>query len=508
METNRTTNSIRNTYSGLINRCINLLIPFLIRTIIIKKLGSEYLGLNGLFTSVIQVLNLTELGIGNALVFSMYKPISQNDEDTIRSLLFLYKKIYRVIGIVVLVVGLLILPFLPHIIDMDALEGTTINVYYLFLIYLSNSVGTYWFFAYRKSILIAFQRQDVISKVDSVVHLLMYIVQIAILYMCPDYYVYILMLPLFTLIDNGMAAMFANKLFPFIRKRTSRTEASIKPILAHIKYLIGHKIGAIIISSADSIVISAFLSMNTLTTYGNYFYVITALNGFINVGYNAVLAGVGNSIITETKDKVYSLFKDLSFILFYIVSFCSTCLFCLYQPFMLIWMGSEFMFPTSTVVLLVLYYYTWQIRVMGLNFKDAAGMWKNDALKPYVGMLINLLLNMILVQIVGVNGVLIATIVVMTCVYFPWETKVLFRDLFIHKSKSYVLRESVYFVITVFTCLVTFYVTDMITVDSIWTFCLRCIATVVVSNILLIVCCIKMPEFRNMFIRIKRIVKK
>lgn len=508
MEINRTKNSIRNTYSGIINRCVNLLIPFIIRTIIIKKLGSEYLGLSSLFTSIIQVLNLTELGVGNALVFSMYKPIAEDKKEELQSLLELYKKTYRAIGIIILIVGGIITPFLPFIIDMDALNGTEINVYALFIIYLFNSVGTYWFFAYKKSILIAHQRQDIVSKVDSVIHLIMYGAQIVVLYLVPNYYLYIILLPIFTLIDNGVSAYSANKIFPYIRNNKHVEAASIKPIIANIKYLIGHKIGAVIISSADSIVISAFLSMTTLTTYSNYFYVISALNGFINVGYNAVLAGVGNSVVKESKDKVYYLFKDLSFLLFYMVSFCTICLFCLFQPFMQLWMGCEYMFPLTTVVLFAVYFYTWQIRVMGLNFKDASGMWKNDALKPYVGMVINVLLNIVLVQFIGVNGVLLATITVMTIVYFPWETKVLFRDLFETSCFSYVIRQILYFVITLLSTAVVYFMTSFLKPDSIGAFILKTAITAIFAFILLIIWCFKMKEFKNTINRLKRVIKR
>ena len=150
MKIEREKNSLRNTATGIVNRCVNLLIPFVVRTIIIHKLGSEFLGLNSLFTSIIQVLNLTELGIGNALVFSMYKPIAEDNTEEISVLLSLYKKIYSLIGIIVFVLGMIIMPFLPHLIDMDSMAGTNINVYILFLMYLIHTTLTYLFFAYKK----------------------------------------------------------------------------------------------------------------------------------------------------------------------------------------------------------------------------------------------------------------------------------------------------------------------------------------------------------------------
>ncbi len=502
---NRTKNSLRNTSSGIINRVINLLVPFVIRTIIIQKLGSEYLGLGSLFTSIIQVLNLSELGIGNALVFSMYKPVKEDDQDTIISLLNLYKNVYRIIGIIILTIGLILTPFITYIIDMESIEGTSINVYLLFLIYLVNTVLSYCLFAYKRSILIANQRQDIVSRINSIVHIAMYVFQIIIIYATKNYYIYIILLPIFTIIDNCVTAFYANKKYKYIlRKNTEK--ASLKPILNSIKYLLGHKIGAVIISSADSIIISSFLPLITLTTYSNYFYVISALNGFINVGYNAILASVGNSVITEKKEKLYSLFNELSFILFYIVSFFTACLYSLYQPFMQIWMGEKLMFTGTTVLFFTIYFYTWQIRVMGLIFKDAAGMWKHDALKPYVGMVINLLLNFILVQTIGVNGVLIATIVVMVFVYFPWETLVLFKSLFMRSPLKYIGKHLLYCLITISITFITYYISNMIEVGSVIHLIIRAALTFIISNVLLILCCIKMKEFKTAITRIKKSV--
>jgi len=495
MESNRTSNSVKNMIFGMVYRCIQLLIPFFIRTISIQKLGAEFLGLNSLFTSIIQVLNLAELGIGNALVYSMYRPVAEHNTQRINELLGLYKKIYSLIGWLILIIGLILMPFLPYIISMEEIDGTGINIYFLFIFYLVNTVITYWLFAYKKSILIAYQKHRVISICDSACHLLMYAVQIVGLFLAPNYLLYIIVMPLFTIVNNVMIACITQKRYPELNAESVVKLSEYKDIFDKVKYLVGHKVGAVIINSADSIVVSAFLSVHILTTYSNYFYVITALTGCINVGYNAILASVGNSIITESKEKLLQLFYELSFIIFYIVSFSTTCLFCLVQPFMQWWMGENFMFDMVNVILLVVYFYTWQIRVIGLNFKDAAGMWKNDALKPYVGMVVNICLNIILVQIMGVGGVLVATIIVMVGIYFPWETKVLFRDIFKTSSRTYVMKEFKYAIITIIVTCLTYFSVQWISNNHILLFVAKIIIVAVETNALLILFCFRMPEF-------------
>ena len=181
----RRKNTIRNMIWGTVNRLIATVIPFITRTIIINQLGNEYLGLNSLFTSILQILNLTELGVSSAIVYFMYKPIAEKNEEKICALLNLYKKIYRIIGVVILLIGLILLPFLNYLISGDIPDD--INIYILYLIYLFNTVVTYWLFAYKKSLLQAFQRNDIVSKVNSVLSIMQAILQMIIIFVFKNY---------------------------------------------------------------------------------------------------------------------------------------------------------------------------------------------------------------------------------------------------------------------------------------------------------------------------------
>lgn len=508
MKIERTRNSIRSTMSGLLNRGINLLIPFVIRTVMIHKLGVEYLGLSTLFVSLIQVLNLSELGIGSALVFHMYKPVSEDDFDALSGILWLYRRVYRVIGSVILGIGICLMPILPWLVDVKQLTGTNVNLYALFMIYLVNTVISYWFFAYRKSLLMAYQRHDLISNINSMVNIGLYVLQILALLVCPSYYLYILLMPIFTLADNILVALTTGKLYPQIIQRKHTPPTQVHGLLGNVKYMVGHKVGGVVIQSADSIVISAFLNLTVLTAYSNYYYVVSALVGLIHVGYNAILAGVGNSILIQSREKNYELFEELSFLVFYVVAFCSACLMALYQPFMKLWMGEELMLPNRTVVLFVVYFYTWQFRIIGLNFKDAAGMWKNDALKPYVGLVLNMTLNIVLVQLIGVDGVLLATIFVMTMVYFPWETWVLHKDLFKKSTGKYYRRCLFYAIAAGLTTWITYSVVSWISGNSLVFFIMKVIVTVFVSNGILLMLTFHIPQRNGLLGRIKAICNK
>ena len=192
----RTKNGIRNIGSGIINRILLIVFPFITRTILLYSLGSEYLGLNSLFTSILTVLNLAELGFGSALVFSMYKPIAENDKKKICALLSVYKKIFVTIGILIAILGIAITPFIPKIINGDI--PTNANIYILYIIYLSNTVVSYIFFAHKRALLIAYQRNDIVTNINSVISILLYCIQTVILLLYHNYYLYILFMPIFS----------------------------------------------------------------------------------------------------------------------------------------------------------------------------------------------------------------------------------------------------------------------------------------------------------------------
>ena len=345
MGNSRTSKSLKNVFTGIIYKSIGILFPFIIRTVMIKKLGSEYLGLNSLFISILQMLSLSELGIGNAMVYSMYKPIAENDTKRVCSLLSLYRKWYRMIGSIILLLGIAILPFLDLFIKGS--YPADINLYVLYLIYLFNTVISYFLFAYKKSILDATQNVGVENMLQAIFTLVMYSIQILVLIFIRNYYVYILFLPVTTIFINIFRYVVVSKMYPQYICYGVVEKEFIFELKTKIKALIGHKIGNNVIWFSDSIIISAFLGLHTLAIYSNYYYIMNAIIGVLAIVYNSILASVGNSLVTENVEKNYNDFKRLNFANTWIVSWCTICLLCLYQPFMKLWMGEKLMFDFS-----------------------------------------------------------------------------------------------------------------------------------------------------------------
>lgn len=503
MKLERKKNSVRNIKFGFINKIITILFPFVMRTALIYTMGTNYLGLSSLFTSILQVLSLSELGVGSAMVFELYDPIAKNDTDRICKLQNLYKIIYRIIGSVILVFGLCMLPFLNILIEGDI--PSDINIYALYLLYLLNSSVSYLLFSYKSTLLTAYQRRDVISNIGTIAHVLLYATQLFCLFYFHNYYMYVIWLPIFTIVENLMTAIYVKKKYNMYPPKGKINKKEVKEIFINVKDLFGHKLSMVVTNSVDTIVISAFLGLNMVTIYNNYYYLMSAVSGILDILYQGILAGIGNSIASETKEKNIKDFKKFTFINSWIIGWCTACFICLYQPMIELWMGNELMLSFSSVILLGIYFWVWKIRQNVLLYKDAAGMWDIDRKKPYVEILVNLVVNIILVNLIGINGVIISTILSMLIVSLPWETRAFFNNYLKDNIKEYYKKLLYSGVITVLACVVTFLLCSFIRENGIISFIFKCIICVIVPNIVFFIVYRKNDNFKNILNMIKNL---
>lgn len=505
---NRKKNATRNIIFGTCLKLYQIVVPFLMRTIMIYFMGVQYLGLNSLFTSVLQVLNLAELGVGSAMVYSMYKPVAEHDNNTICALMGLYRKYYRIIGMVVLAAGCVIIPFVPHLIKSDVPEG--INIYVLYVMNLLATVFTYWLYAYKNSILQAYQRNDIVSKVTIITDTIKYILQIFTIVFLKNYYMYVLVLILLQIASNIITAAVVTRMYPEYRCRGSLPKEEVAQINSRIRDLFTSKIGAVIVNSADTVVISAFLGLTVLAIYQNYFFIISSVIAFIAVVFNSCTAGIGNSIIVETKEKNYNDFKKFTFLIAWIAGFCTVCIVCLMQPFMNIWMnGNEkLMLGMSEVVCFCIYFFVYEIQQLLLTYKDAAGMWHEDKYRPLVTALTNLALNIIMVQFFGLYGVLLSTVISIIFIGMPWLFYNLFTVLFKRNAAKYVIRVVYYTVITIVISIITYSVCSLVQFTGIAELIVKLIICIIVPNLLFFATLFKFEEFGQVKALVKGILKR
>ena len=450
---NRTKNAIVNTIFGSLQKVLQMLLPFVMRTVMLHTLGIGYLGLNGLFTSVLQTLSIAELGISGAITYNMYQPIAQQDTDKVCRLLRLYRTLYGIIGLTVLVLGASLLPFLPKLISGDVPED--VNIYILYLMYLVSTAMSYSLFSYRSSLLQAHQQNNVISKVNIVTTLIQFILQVVCLFLFRNYYLYIILHFAMQLVNQIAIYWCSKRLYPGINPVGKLDRQIVSPIFRNVKGLVSGRIAGIILHSSDTIVISMFLGLAVLVVYQNYFFILTSITGIISTLLQGSLAGIGNSLVTETPEKHYHDFKRLTFILSWIVCVCTNCFLALFQPFMTLWMGDQNLLPMSMVVLFCIYFVLYEYNELFNLYKAAAGLWHEDRFRPLVTALTNLCLNLFLVQSIGVYGIIGSTILSMLFVGMPWLLYHLFTLLF-HRGFSGYLKDLIkYAAVTLVSCLMT-----------------------------------------------------
>lgn len=430
MKLQKSKNATRNIIYGMLLKIYQMFMPFIMRTVIIYYLGAEFLGLNSLFNSILQVLNLAELGVGSAMVFSMYKPIAENDTQKLCALLNLYKKYYRMIGMLILIVGITIVPILSKLISGNL--PAEVDLYILYFLNLLATVLTYWLFAYKNSLLQAYQRTDVVSKVFIVTDTIKYLLQIISLVIFKDYYLYCIVLLSCQILNNIMTAYSAKKRYPNLEPKGKLPKDEQKVINGKIKDLFTTKLATALLSSGDTLVISSMLGLIMLAIYQNYFYLISAVLGCFTIIHTAITAGIGNSLIVDKIEKVKNTFDMLFFGILWLLTFCVGCFLSLMQPFMRIWVGNELMLKNIMVILLVIYFGVYELTQFFSIYKEAAGIWHQDRFRPLVCSIINIILNLIFVQKWGVYGVVLATIISSGCISLPWV---------IHNVFKYILKE-------------------------------------------------------------------
>lgn len=414
---NRSENIVRNISWGILNRIVMLILPFISRTVMIYMMGNVYVGLDSLFASILQVLNLSELGISSAIVFAMYKPIAQDNTEEICALLNFYKMCYRVIGIVIGLLGLIIVPMIHYFIAGDVPKD--INVYLVYGIVLFNLVLSYEYLPYSESVLIANQRRDIITRIRTLLVCMQLIIQIVVLLISHNYYIYLSVCLITTVLQNTIIRTTQVRLFPKYICKGYITDENKSEILKNVKGMIYTKIGYIILVQVDTIVISSFLGLEILGIYQNYYYVITAISGILQMISDSIVPTIGNTIAVESVDKNYEHFKVMNFMYAWIVSWFSIGLCVLWVPFMNMWIGESANLPISLVFVMIVCFYIHRSQDMLGIYQYACGLWWETRYVSVFAAGINLSLNILLVSKIGLYGIVLSTIVSIVCIYIP-----------------------------------------------------------------------------------------
>lgn len=500
----RTRNASRNIFFGVILKLYQIFVPFLIRTAIIHLMGVQYLGLSSLFTSILQVLNLAELGVDSAMVYSMYKPIAEDDGTTVCALMNLYRMYYRIIGLIIAVIGIAVTPFIPKLIKGDV--PSDINIHILYLLNLTATVLSYWLLAYKNSILQAHQRTDIISKVTLITNTIQYILQFLVLWIFRNYYFYVLVMLGTQVLTNIITAVVANRIYPNFKPAGNLSKKQVKEINQRIKDLFTSKLGGVIVGSADTLVISAFLGLTDLAIYQNYYFIINSITGFIFIINSSICAGIGNSLITETNEKNYHDFEKFNFILFWVMGFCICCFLALMQPFMEIWIGRKFMLSYGMVILFCIYFFCNVYEKALSVFKDAAGIWREDRFRPLIYGVCNLVINIMLVKVCGLYGIILSTVLTCMVISIPWIVNNVFNLIYHRKKSQYVQSIIFYSAVICIASVINYFICSMINIGLIGDLVARGIISLIVPNLIFIIVYHKNQLFKESILLVKKML--
>lgn len=498
----RSVNVIRNIRFSGINKIVSIVLPFVVRALFIRVIGSEIMGLNSLIISILQVLNLTELGFNDAVVFAMYKPVADGDRKTISEILYFYRKIYFLIGVIILVAGFCITPFLNYFITGSVPQE--INIYLVFILYLFNTSISYMLFAYRGVLLTAHQRVDITSKVSILVKIFVNISQIIVIIVAKNVYVYVFMMLIGTVINNILIYITTNKLFPGIKAAGKLTKESRNSIFQKIKGLILYKLSMSTRNSFDSIYISTFVGLTATAIYNNYFYILGAVAVFTSVITESILPSVGNSIATEGQEKNYKDMNRINFIYLWIAGFSAISMLNLYQPFSEIAFGKENLFPFSIVIMFCIYYYVLRMGDVRAVYNDAHGLWWENRYRLVLESITNVILNYVLGKYFGVIGVVAATLISLFVFGFIGASYVLFKYYF----TKYRLKEFLVFnlrsgLVTLIVAIITTLLCSLVNGNLIFVIIIRGIICVVSVNLLFYLFYHRSKQFKDVYIWIK-----
>lgn len=406
----RTFNAKRNIIYGFLQVVISRVLPFITRTVLIYRFGVDYLGLNSLFASVLGVLSLMELGFGTAVVYSMYKPAAEGDTDQICAYLSYYRRIYRIIGLVILTVGLLLMPFLNQLIHDPELPGG-LNIYICYLIYLCDTIISYLLYGYLAAIPTAYQRRDMLSKVDMGISVLQCSVKVLLLLLSRNFYVYLLSIPVLTVVRNLVTAVTVKRKYPELECRGKLNADQKRDLNKRVCGLVIDKITAVSRNSIDTLCISAFIGLTVTGLYNNYFFVMTSIIAFSTMVLSSMMAGVGNSIAVESRDKNYADMRLFDFIYTAIAGWATVCLLCLYQPFIKTWLGEKMMLEMPVILGLCAYFYILKSGDIRYVYHEGKGLWFESRCIMIGEAIVNIVLNISLCKILGVFGIVLATVI-------------------------------------------------------------------------------------------------
>lgn len=403
----RIKNSFKNISNGIISQIIALIFNFIVRTIFVKYLSEEYLGINGLFTNILSILSLAELGFGSAIVYSLYKPLGENDTKKIQAIMNFYKKAYMYIGIIIGILGLCIIPFMDYIIKD---KPNVNNLTFIYIMFLFNSVCSY-FFAYKRSILMADQKEYISSQYRYIFAIIKSIIQIAVLSIFKNFILYLTVQIVATILENIFISYKIDKIYPFLIKSNNEilSKGELIRIRRDIKALFIAKFGNVMLNGTDNIIIASFVGIQWVGLLSNYSLIIGSVIMVLSQIISGLTGSIGNFIAMEELRERYRLFKQIDFLNFWLYGVATVCLTILLNPFIELWIGQSYIIEQNTVNILAINFFINGMTSLLWIFRSTMGLFTEGKYRPLLCSFLNIFISIILGKYMGIIGVLLGT---------------------------------------------------------------------------------------------------
>lgn len=506
----RTNNVLKSSFAGSFCSILNALMGFVYRTIFLYFFTEEYLGLNGLFTGILQLLSLTDLGITSAITFRFYEPINNNDIQKVGQLLRFFKTVYLVIAGAIFVLGMSMVPFLDFFINDASEVPADIDLRVIYILFLFQTLSTY-LFSYKLTILTADQKQYIVSLIQTGIGLLRYIFQVVSLVIWRDFTITLILGISTTVISNYLFSLWVTKSYAEVfRVKGTLSKQERRSIYSDTRATMCHKIGGTILTSTDNVILSKFSGLAVLGFYSNYSLIISSVNSILSQLLGNFTSSLGSVHVSMNRESALLVYKRMLFLNLWISSMVTVCVYSLINDFIIIWLGERMLLDQFVVMVLCIQFFLQLNRKITTSYIDGCGLFVKDKFRPLIEAALNLGVSIVLTKYIGVAGVFLGTIISCLATVFWREPFILFKHEFKKSTKDYWIMYIEFSALTVafsviFDALKDYLITFETTIGG-WV--LQAICCALLFNIIAALVFLRKSEFKFYYAFIKSFVRK
>lgn len=493
----RTKNSFKNALFSFGNTFIITILSFFARKIFVEVLSTYYLGLNGLFTNLISMLALAELGIGTAITFSLYEPLANDNKEKIKALMQFYKKAYYIIAGIIFSSGFILSFFLDYIVKESERGSGYLQI--VFILFLLNTSITY-LFSYKRTLITADQKKYKLVPYLTGFRVVLIIAQITVLILTQNFILYLITKIIVTIIENLVINRYINKKYQFIKNdiTTDLPVEEKKLIKKNVKAMFLHKIGDYIINGTDNIIISSFINVSTVGLYSNYGLIINTVKKFLMNIFTSMTASFGNLIAEENQLRQQEVFNQFNFLAYWVFSWATICLYVLVNPFITLWLGQEYLIDQTIINIVLINFFLVGMRVPLGVVKTSAGVFEQDKYVPLIQSFVNLTVSIIMVQYWGLTGVFVGTLASSIAVPNWYRPIVVYKYVFDSSVIDYFKRFFVYSLVLI----INIFITSMIQKQffgeiNLLNFIINMFLCLIIPNLFIILVFYKTKDFKK-----------